>query len=291
MQKEESFCFVAEYIIFHIIEVAGEFRQASFLRLNLKGMIDMNIHTYGTDERLGFCREYLIDKEIAGVRDLMFMPIPTSRDGATVGSSGKKPDEAFGELPQGTVAVGYGIPKSFREYFFERGITAADVSLDEDFVRENAILTAEGTLGIILTEHKSAPRDLSVGIVGYGRIGKALLNMLAFLGARPTVFTTRPEVAEELSSLGISGVHLSDGKGACVGCFLEKLDILVNTAPSPLLTADMLGNFKGAEILELASGNNFPESINITRLSALPAKMYPKSAGKALAESVLRILG
>lgn len=249
----------------------------------------MNVHTYGADERLAFCREYLYKRNIRSVSEIILLPIPTSRDGKTVGSTGKTPEEMFADLPYGAVVAGYGIPKEFKEYFSLFGASVADVSLDERFTEENARLTAEGTVGKILTEHKCSPADLSVGIVGYGRIGKELVNILAFLGTRLTVLTTRREVAEELCMSGISGVHLSGTDDVTYA--LGSLDILINTAPARLIDESMAEALFGTEVIELASGENFPKSLKFTRLGALPAKMYPKSAGKVLFESILRILG
>ena len=280
---------LAKYSIFHIIEVAGKFIRQRAARLNLKGMIDMNVHTYGADERLAFCREYLYKRGIRSVSDVVLLPIPTSRDGKTVGATGKTPEETFPDLPYGSVVAGYGIPKEFKEYFSAFGATVVDVSLDEHFTEENARLTAEGTVGKILTEHKCSPSDLSVGIVGYGRIGKELVNILAFLGTRLTVLTTRRAVAEELCMSGISGVYLSEDED--VSYALGSLDILINTAPARLIDESKREVLSETEIIELASGENLPHSLKFTRLGALPAKMYPKSAGKVLFESILRMLG
>ena len=249
----------------------------------------MNIHTYGADERLAFCREYLYKRNIRSVTEIILLPIPTSRDGRTVGATGKTPEELLCDLPCGALIVGYGIPRSFRDCFSALGASVADVSLDERFTVENARLTAEGTVGKILTEHKSSPSDLSIGIVGYGRIGKELTEILAFLGARTTVLTTRREVAEELCMSGIAGVHISPEED--ISYALRELDILVNTAPASLISESQACALEGKTVIELASGKNLPECLNVTRLAALPAKMYPKSAGRALADSVLRMLG
>jgi hypothetical protein len=44
-------------------------------------------------------------------------------------------------------------------------------------------------------------------------------------------------------------------------------------------------------IIELASGDNIPSGVSYERFGALPAKMYPISAGRVLAESILRMCG
>ena len=282
----------------------------------------MNIRTYGTDERLAFCREYLYKKNIRSVRDIILLPIPTSKDGLTVFSTGKTPEELFGavgcsdalgargeglvfgestdagneenpdELPLfSSLVVGYGLPTGFRRFFSERGSCIADVANDENFVSENARLTAEGTLGKILSEEKAAPSELSVGIIGYGRIGKRLLNLLAFLGARLTVFTSKEELVRELCMIGVSSAPSESLSNGTAVKALGELDIIINTAPTRLIGDAELSALSGAKIIELASGNNFPDGTSVLRLPSLPARMYPKSAGKVLADSVLRMLG
>ena len=281
---------VAKYIIIHIIEVAEVsycVRRAP--RLNLKGMIYMNIRTYGLDERLAFCREYLYKRNIRSASEIFLLPIPTSRDGVTVGATGKTPEELFQKIPYGAVVAGYEIPMPFKEYFSSFGASVADVSFDERFTEENAKLTAEAAVGKILTEHGCAPSDLSVGIVGYGRIGKHLTSILAFLGASLTVLTTRREVAEELCMAGISGAFVSFGEDVTYA--LSSLDILINTAPARLIDERAAEVLLNTEVIELASGDNLPRGLKFTRLSALPAKTYPKSAGRVLADSVVRMLG
>lgn len=284
---------VSKYIIFHIIRIAENLsrvlRRGLSAKPNKKDMIDMNIHTYGTDERLGYCREYLYEKNIHSVREIILLPIPTSRDGITVLGTGKTPEMLFGDSLAGAVAVGYGIPKAFKEYFSKMGACTADVSLDGKFLEDNAYLTAEGTVGKILTEHSSAPSELSIGIIGYGRIGKRLVNILAFLGASLRVFTKRCEIAEELCMSGISGVCMTGDDKTLAEAF-SGLDIIINTAPAPLVFGCALDSLSDTEIIELASGDNFPKGTKITRLPSLPAKMYPRSAGKVLADSVLRMI-
>ena len=82
------------------------------------------------------------------------------------------------------------------------------------------------------------------------------------------------------------GVCASSGfDGVC------ELDILVNTAPARLLKeAEIRGLLSRGRILDLASGNVFGESLEIVKLSSVPEKFYPISAGKIYAEQIARRL-
>ena len=70
----------------------------------------------------------------------------------------------------------------------------------------------------------------------------------------------------------------------------SDLDVLINTAPARLITkegAEALTK-DGCEIIELASGDNLPRGVAVTRLPSIPDRNFPVSAGKIYAAAVLR---
>jgi hypothetical protein len=251
----------------------------------------MNVRAYGSDKRLEFCREYLLSESVRSVKAITLLPIPSTRDGITLHGMEVTLDEVVGGLSSSEALVGYGLPCDLRRRAGEIGAVAIDVERDGEYLAENAYLTAVGTLGRILTEEIRSPHELSVGVIGYGRIGERLVHMLMFLGARVTVFTSKSELRSELCMLGISGVDSGELDSPAALERLTGLDIIVNTAPAPLLPDSAARIISGRRVIELASGNNLPDSIYYERISALPASMYPRSAGIALARSVLRMLG
>ncbi|MBE6634586.1 MAG: hypothetical protein E7617_00105 [Ruminococcaceae bacterium] len=249
----------------------------------------MNIHIYGLDPRLRFCREKLLSELGGFAGDMLILPIPSTRDGKTVLGTDMSFADIIGEFSPGTVVAGYSLPKEVRALISKSGMTSVDVSRDEELLLANADLTAVGTVGRILTEESVAPSGLSVGIIGYGRIGQRLLYILSFLGAGITVFTSKDEVKRDLCMLGISGADSTSLDTAGCDAF-SGLDILINTAPAKLIS-DSVRIPEGLRIIELASGENMPRGINYERFASVPAVMYPKSAGEALAASILRMIG
>ena len=119
---------------------------------------------------------------------------------------------------------------------------------------------------------------------------RRLVELLAYLGAKIRVFTSKTELARELSMLGISGLDSlsieGDGRDAFLG-----LDILINTAPAMLVPPEARNTLSGARVIELASGVNFPDGITYERFASIPALMYPRSAGIALGRAAERLLG
>lgn len=251
----------------------------------------MDIRIYGNDARLGFCRDYLIKKNVWIAGSMRLLPIPTTKDGESLHGCKLSICDFLKECGAADVVVGYGIPRDFRCGLADRGAVTLDVSRDEEYLCENAELTAIGTVGRILTEEKAGPRELSVGVIGYGRIGQRIVRILMFLSGRVTVFTSKTELCEELCMLGVSGVDSLSIDSSLTSERLSSLDILINTAPARLIGERAAEALSSVRVIELASGDNIPEGINVERLASVPAIMYPASAGAALARSVLRMLG
>ncbi len=256
-----------------------------------KDVILMNVNTYGKDVRLKYCREYILRLLHDFSGDITLLPIPSTKDGVSVYGTGESLMQVCNSMRAGDALVGYEIPRQMRETLSDEGVLTIDVAHDERFLLDNAKLTADGTVGRILTEHDSAPEDLKIGVIGYGRIGQSLLNSLLFFGANVTVFTSKREVRHDLCMLGVSGVDsLSFDTDSVLETF-HVLDILINTAPSKLIPESAVESLKSVRIIELASGDNMPPQLYCERFASVPALMYPKSAGKALAGAVIRMLG
>jgi hypothetical protein len=120
-----------------------------------------------------------------------------------------------------------------------------------------------------------------VGVVGYGRIGKRLTNVLLYLGARVRVYTSRETTRIDLCEYGVASAA-SSGRAD-----LSGLDILINTAPAVIFGRDTVPT--DLSVIDLASGDNFPGR-DVERYPSVPAKMLPFSAGKAWGRAVERFI-
>ncbi len=210
------------------------------------------------------------------------LPIPTTRNGVDINGSTVTLESLASLSCAGALFCSYGAPPSFLSEIEARGGAAVDVAEDEGFTEENAALTAECTLSYIMSGSKRAVRDLKIGIVGYGRIGRRLFELLLFHGAYVKVFTRKNSTRVALSVLGGEAELVSEAN-------LSDLDIIVNTAPCRLFTRKQCKNLK-ARVLELAPGENFPYTEDVVYLPSLPGKMLPETAGRLYAEAVLRAL-
>ena len=217
--------------------------------------------------------------------EIFLLPIPSSRDSIHVTDTDILLTDLLRDPKGKRLIAGYGIPLEIAREATARGIRIADVGTDERFLRDNAELTAHGTVGYILAGQDRAISDLTLGIVGYGRIGRLLCRLLLFLGATTVIYTRKDEVRLELCGMGIEA-HSTEDIGAA------EVDILINTAPARLITPDAVGKLteRGTQIIELASGDNLPKGAPVTRLPSIPDRNFPISAGKIYAAAVLRYI-
>ncbi len=237
----------------------------------------MEIRTIGNGRRLSVCAELLSGTGCTRYSRIILLPIPTTFRDGYIGGTNMSAEELFGLTDGDTLAVGYNIPLTLGRELASRGTAVFDLGHDEAFLLGNADLTALGALGYILTECEGAPEELYIGLVGYGRIGRALLRLLLFLGARVRVYTTRESVRLGLCEMGVESRLVSEPKE------LADLSLLINTAPSEQFSREELEKLpEDYRIIELASGENFFGDSRVIRLSAIPEKRYPLSAGRLM---------
>ncbi len=245
----------------------------------------MNIETYGTGERLrhaaALCAKSIRDKH------LVLLPVPTTKDKKTVKNTDILLSDTLCNVCSGSLVVGYALPSEFTENASKLGAEVLDLESDEEYLCENAYLTAVGALGYILNNSTRIPRDTVIGVIGYGRIGSRLAELLLYLGATVKVFTSKPLRRLELGECGIRSCSISEINDSSAFC---GIDILINTAPKDMSDLFHSGIPSGLRIIELASGDNFRGVEGVTPLPALPERMFAESAGRTYFESVKRYL-
>ena len=159
-----------------------------------------------------------------------------------------------------------------------------DFLKDESYLCENAYITAECALDVTLPYLKRTIRGCPVLIIGWGRIGKCLAQILNSLGAEVTVAARKPKDRALIRALGYQAAA-TDSLPAMVGAFR----LLYNTVPSPVLTPEQMENCREDCVkIELASKDGIAgDDIIIAR--GLPGLHMPESSGKLIADTFLRL--
>ena len=217
------------------------------------------------------------------------LPLPCAKGGilnAPMSNVAINIGDIFSRGSEKTLFIGGNLPKL--------GNNLVDLTTREDFLLKNAYLTAEGGLEIALNSLDISLSGANVIVLGYGRIGRCLANMLRSLHANVTSVSRRSESRAEAEILGIKAIRLNELESA-----LKNADIIFNIIPSRVLGKDELNVIKPeVPIVELASspfGIDFDYAnsigLNVIKAQALPGKTAPKTAGKIIFETAVSILG
>lgn len=167
-----------------------------------------------------------------------------------------------------------------------------DYSQREEFAVDNAVATAEGAIEIAMREYEGTISHSRCLVCGYGRIGRALTNMLCALNADVTVSARKPHDFAWINTTcatAVNTAHLAS---------LEPFDIIFNTVPALVFDSKVLSHIaKDALFIDLASmpgGVDF-ESANRMGIStihalSLPGKAAPKTAGEIIKKTITNML-
>ncbi len=150
---------------------------------------------------------------------------------------------------------------------------------DEIYIIENAALTAEGALELLMRRSNRAMMGAEALLAGYGRIGRFLAGMLSSLGVHVTVAARSRSDRAAARAVGCRAVELT--------AIPRKFDIVVNTIPAPVLA----GDYGGALCLELASApGGWADGVAVLKAPGLPGLYAPKAAADVMAEAIYRVI-
>ena len=162
-------------------------------------------------------------------------------------------------------------------------LRVVDFLQDEEYLAKNAYLTAECALDVALPWLPISLHRCPVLIIGWGRIGKCLSQLLRNLGAAVSVAARKSSDRAILSAMGFHGMD-----PAFLAESLGHYRLIFNTVPSILLTREDMARCQEDCIrIDLASapGMDDPDAI-IAR--GLPGVHLPESSGKLIAETFLK---
>lgn len=275
-----------------------------------------NIVIIGGDKRQKYLKSYLISKgfdtESYGLFDwdddseklkslitpqsAVVFPLPASRNGKTINMPFSKRETEIERiislLGNGNIVFGGMIKGTFLQRLKENDIKFIDY-YDEEFIEKNAVLTAFGTLKIIL-EHIDFSLPMGkYAITGYGRVARETASVLKSLSCDVTVFARNRSQLDEAMLRGLGNEFLSE-LPKCA----HNFDVIINTVPYQIIGSDTLTNIgRDCKIIELASapyGVDFEaareSSVDVIRASGLPGKYTPKTAGEIIGKRIEDIL-
>lgn len=189
--------------------------------------------------------------------------------------------------PDGIIFAGKASGKA--SAFFS-DFTVYDYMEREDLSLLNAVPTAEGAVQIAMEELPVTLNGLRILIVGMGRIGTALTNILKGFGSDITVAVRNAQ--------GAAKARLAGVKSCCTKEISVNYDLVFNTVPSMIFNKELLGKFGDRTLfIDLASKPGGIDFVAATDLGikviwalGLPGKTAPITSGEIIADTVCGIL-
>lgn len=277
--------------------VGGDGRQAELARLLAED--GHEVHTYGLEQGGEPTGTVLPAKDLktVGRADCVLLPLPVSRErGLLYAPLAAEPlpiERVTEAMRPGQLVLGGQMNEEVVMALRARGLRWRDYFAREELTVANAVPTAEGALQLAMERMPVTLHGCRALILGYGRIGRLLAARLRGLGAYVTAAARRQEQLAWAEAEGCTPQRLGELKGWLCG-----YDVLFNTVPARLLTAELLGELKPeCVVIDVASepGGVDLEAAEALGLSAvwargLPGKTAPVTAARAIRQTVCHIL-
>lgn len=233
--------------------------------------------TYGHTEALDYGIEYLKEK---GFRiainfndkpDAVLLPVPSldAQGNIPGGDSFKR---FLKSIPTNIPVIGGKL-----DHPFFRDLKTVDLLQEETYLWGNAVITAHCAVKTACRHLPVILPGLPVLVIGWGRIGKVLAQLLSRMGAKVTVASRKSNHAAEIHGLGyeaISSEHIRP----------RPYRVIFNTAPAPVLT---LPPDSRCLAIDLASVQGIYGD-HVIWARGLPNRDAPESSGQLIAEAVVR---
>lgn len=253
----------------------------------------------GRDRKMTECKKYLslhgysalnctddqfFDK-IENYKNII-LPLPTELDGIVVGT-GKDINFLLKRI-QMHQRIFYGNLKT--NPFGDNGFC---YYADEEFLEYNSELTAQGVLKLILDNVEDDIKRLKIAVTGFGKCGDKISRILLSNGADVTVFSRSLASRINSQGLGCRWKNIIE-----INLLISDYDVIINTVPYNILSSKSADFLTEKNLyIEIASK---PYGFDISKVDtdrfryvngySLPGRFTPVSAGKNIAQTVLRII-
>ena len=173
------------------------------------------------------------------------------------------------------------------------GISSTDLFSREDVAINNAIPTAEGAIMTAIQESDRVLFRSKILVIGYGRCGKILSNMLKGIGADVSITYRKKSDEAYISAYGCSPVDIRYFER-----HLSEYDFIFNTAPALILNKENLKRIrKDTVIIDIAQAPggidySYARKLNLKALycPGLPGRVAPYTAAEILKSAIIDIV-
>ena len=259
------------------------------------------VYTYGLEKaeelkeikNIIFCEKLI---EAVKMVQVVIGPIPFSSDGININmpfSDGKLSIREFMHNLNAKILIAGTIAPDVYELANDEYIEIVDIMKREELAVLNTIATAEGAIEIAIANTNKILHGSNVLVLGFGRIGKVLARKLAGLSTKVTCAARKEEDLAWIKAYGHKGININQ-----IDKNLSEFDVIINTVPQMILTAEKLGYVKQECLLiDLASNPGGidkkvakEKGLQLIWALALPGKVAPVTTAEFIKDTVYNIL-
>ena len=259
------------------------------------------VYTYGLEKaeelkenkNIIFC-----EKLIEAVKKVQVVigPIPFSSDGININmpfSEGKLSVREFMHNLNAKILIAGTIAPNVYELANDDYIEIVDLMKREELAVLNTIATAEGAIEIAIANTNKILHGSNVLVLGFGRIGKVLARKLAGLATKVTCAARKEEDLAWIKAYGHKATNIN-----LIGKNLSEFDVIINTVPQMILTAEKMEYVKpDCLLIDLASNPGGidkkaakEKGLQLVWALALPGKVAPTTTAEFIKDTIYNIL-
>lgn len=228
--------------------------------------------------------------------DIIVGSIPLSSNNLEVNTPFSDKTVSLQELAEkikGKTFIAGNIKKDFLNLAKDSNTKIIDLLDREELVVLNTISTAEGAIQIAMEETTRTIHESNVLVLGFGRVGKILANMLKGIGANVFCEARKNVDLAWIKAYGYEPIRLNELENS-----LGKFNIIINTIPSIILEEKQLEKVnKDCLIIDLASNPGGIDRISAKKLGiktiwalSLPGKVAPLTSAEFIKDTIYNIL-
>ena len=243
----------------------------------------VQIYPVGTSSALEYAVKLLTNKGFSIVDHPtpevthLLLDVPSFQNNGRL-RSGAQIEKILETVPQYITVVGGNLDHPALESY-----QTWDFLQQESYLADNAAITADCAIQVATPLLSTTLVQTPTLIIGWGRIGKCLAQMLKALGTSVTVAARKESDRAMLKAMGFEAVNPAKLTT------LEPYRLLINTAPEPILEEDILKQSQNCIKIDLASRKGLAGE-DIIWARGLPGIYAPESSGRLIGETFLQFL-
>lgn len=281
-----------------IAVIGGDLRIVKLVEMLAKDGYE--ISTYGLEKaesitKINNVKQYENIEEAVKDIQIVIGPIPLSSNNVQINTPFSEKTVTLEQVAnniEGKKFIAGNIKKELYDLTEGKNVEIIDLLDREELVVLNTISTAEGAIQIAMEETTRTIHGSNILVLGYGRVGKILANMLKGIGANVYCEARKNVDLAWIKAYGYEPVRLNEIDGK-----LSEFNIIINTIPSMILDEEKIKLLnEECLIVDLASNPGGVDRIAAKKYGiktiwalSLPGKVAPLTSAEFIKDTIYNI--